>query len=170
MHQTCLYYTWGSWHAIMLRFPLMCCKIKGICSALSAFEQRGIFIVLQPLWKLMWLLHLNHSSDLLIWVFDRRRLSCVSLEYFSLIWRRHHCQWRDADFDSLYSALMAIEQRLLGFSVPYVLWNGATASGGLVIHLFPSVLQWSCHYVFLRLRSVVAEIRTLSLPLARRTL
>ena len=37
-------------------------------------------------------------------------------------------------------------------------------------HLLPSVWQWSCHYMFLRLRSVAAGIRTPNLPLARRTL
>ena len=35
-----------------------------------------------------------------------------------------------------------------------------------MIHLFPSVLLWSCHYVYLRHRSVVAEIRTLLTPSA----
>ena len=33
----------------------------------------------------------------------------VSLENFSLIWRRQHCRWRAANFE-LCSALMAIEQ------------------------------------------------------------
>ena len=37
-------------------------------------------------------------------------------------------------------------------------------------HLLRSVWQWSCHYLFLRLRSVDAGIRTPNLPLARRTL
>ena len=36
----------------------------------------------------------------------------VPLEHFSLMWRRHHCWWRAANFD-LCSALMAIE--LWGF-------------------------------------------------------
>ena len=36
-------------------------------------------------------------------------------------------------------------------------------------HLMPSVWQWSCHYLFLRLRSVAAGIRTPNLPLARQT-
>ena len=31
-------------------------------------------------------------------------------------------------------------------------------------HLLPSVQQWSCHYLFLRLRSVTAGIRTPNLP------
>ena len=33
-------------------------------------------------------------------------------------------------------------------------------------HLLPSVSQWSCHYLFLRLRSVAAGIQTPNLPLA----
>ena len=33
-------------------------------------------------------------------------------------------------------------------------------------HLLPSVWQWSCHYLFLQLRSVSAGIRTPNLPLA----
>ena len=37
-------------------------------------------------------------------------------------------------------------------------------------HLLPSVWQWSCHYLFLRLRSFTAIIRTPDLPLAERTL
>ena len=32
-------------------------------------------------------------------------------------------------------------------------------------HLLPSVWQWSCHYMFLRLMSVAAGIRTPNLPL-----
>ena len=35
--------------------------------------------------------------------------------------------------------------------------------------LLPSVWQWSFHYLFLRLRSFAAGIRTPNLPLARRT-
>ena len=37
-------------------------------------------------------------------------------------------------------------------------------------HLLPSVWQWSCHNLFLRLRSVAAGIRIPNLPLAGRTL
>ena len=35
-------------------------------------------------------------------------------------------------------------------------WHGS--------HLLPSVQQWSCHYLFLRLRSVTTGIRTPNLP------
>ena len=37
-------------------------------------------------------------------------------------------------------------------------------------HLLPNVLQWSCHHMFLWLRSVAAVIWTPNLPLARPTL
>ena len=48
----------------------------------------------------------------------------VSLENFSLVWRRHHCWWRAANFD-LCSALLAIEQWGF-FSVLHLLWHGAS--------------------------------------------
>ena len=38
------------------------------------------------------------------------------------------------------------------------------------LHLFPSVWQWSCHYLFLRLRIVAAGIRTPNLLFAGLTL
>ena len=48
----------------------------------------------------------------------------VSLENFSLIWKRHQCRWRAANF-YLCSALIAIG--LWGFfSVPHLLWHGAS--------------------------------------------
>ena len=43
----------------------------------------------------------------------------VPLENFSLIWRRHHCRWRAANFD-LCSELMVIEQWGF-FIVPHLL-------------------------------------------------
>ena len=52
----------------------------------------------------------------------------VQLENFSLIWRRHHCWWRAANFD-LCSALMAIEQWGF-FSVPHLLWHGTSVYNG----------------------------------------
>ena len=95
----------------------------------------------------------------------------VPLEIFSLIWRRHHCRWRAANFD-LISALKAIEQWGF-FCVPHLLWHGASVYNGHlqgpVTHLLPCVWQWSCHYLCLRLRSVAAGIRKPKLPLARRT-
>ena len=52
----------------------------------------------------------------------------VPLENFSLIWRRHHCRCRAANFD-LCSALMAIEQWGF-FNVPHLLWHGPTLYNG----------------------------------------
>ena len=88
----------------------------------------------------------------------------VPLENFSLIWRRHHCRRRAANFD-LCSALMTIEQWGF-FSVPHLLWHGASVYNGNLSkdpwhsHLLLIVWLWSCHYLFLRLRSVAAGIRT----------
>ena len=86
----------------------------------------------------------------------------VPLENFSLIWRRHHYRWRAANFD-LCSELMAIEQWGF-FSVPHLLWHGSSIimvifEGPWHSHLLPSVWQWSCHYLFLRLGSVAAGNR-----------
>ena len=88
----------------------------------------------------------------------------IPLENFSLIRRRHHCQWGVANFD-LCSALMAIEQwrflnvpHLLRPGLPYIMiisedpWHS---------QLLPSVWQWNCHYLFLRHRSVTTGDRTL---------
>ena len=64
------------------------------------------------------------------------------------------------------------------FNLSLLLWHGASIYNG---HLrgpvtltpnaeFLAVWQWSCHYLFLRLRSVAAGIRTSNLPLAGPTL
>ena len=47
---------------------------------------------------------------------------------FSIIWRRHHCRWRAANFD-LCSALMAIEQWGF-FSMPHPLRQGPNVYNG----------------------------------------
>ena len=92
----------------------------------------------------------------------------VPLENFSLIWRRHHCRWRAAHFD-LSSALMAIEQWGF-FNVPHPLRHQSTVYDGhlrgpvTLTPLMPSVWQWSCHYLFSRLRSVATGDRT---PISR---
>ena len=89
----------------------------------------------------------------------------MPLENFSLndIWRRHHYWWRASNLD-LYIALMSIEQweflachTYCDTGHPFTmvisedLWHS---------HLFPSVWQWRCHYLFLWIRSVVAWILT----------
>ena len=78
----------------------------------------------------------------------------VQLENFSLIWRRHYCRWRAANFN-LCSALMAIGQWGF-FSVRHLLGHGTSVI--MVIsedpwhsYLLPSVWQWSFHYLFLGL-------------------
>ena len=100
----------------------------------------------------------SHGVWLFVWVGFY-----VPLENFSLIWRRHHYRWRVSNFD-LCSALMAIDQWRF-FSVPHLLWHGHTLY--MIIckdpwhpHLLPSVWQLSYHYLFLRLLSVAAGIRT----------
>ena len=79
----------------------------------------------------------------------------IPIENFSFICRRHRYQWRASNFD-LCSTLMAIEQWGF-FSVPHLLWHRATVHNshfrGPVTHLLPSDGQWSCYYLFLRLRS-----------------
>ena len=98
----------------------------------------------------------------------------VLLLNFSLIWRRHHCQGRVANFD-LCSALMAIEQ--WGFiSMPHILRHRASICNG---HLWWPVtltliaehlaVELSLPFVFW-LSSIVAWIRTPNLPLVRGTL
>ena len=52
----------------------------------------------------------------------------VSLENFSIIWRRHHCHRRATNFD-LCSAITAIEQWGF-FKVPHPLWHGAFVYNG----------------------------------------
>ena len=79
------------------------------------------------------------------------------LENFSLIWSRHdhHYRWRAANFD-LWSAFMAIEQRGF-FSVPHLLWNGASVYNGHLRGppwhslLLLSGWQWNCPYLFYNL-------------------
>ena len=96
----------------------------------------------------------------------------VPLENFSLLWRCHHLRWRPANFD-LCSALMtliAIEQWGF-FCVLHLLWHETSltiSKDQRHSSLLPCVWQWSCHYLFLRLKSVAAWIRTPNLPLAGR--
>ena len=63
------------------------------------------------------------EKDLFIclWIF-------VPIENFSLIWRRHHCRWRDSNFD-LCLALMTIEQWGF-FSLPHLLRHVASVYNG----------------------------------------
>ena len=96
----------------------------------------------------------------------------VPLEIFSLMWKRHHYRWRDENFD-LCTALMTIEQWGF-FSVPHLLRHGTSVYYGHFrgpVTLTPlSTKQWSCHYLFLQVRSVAAWIRAPNLSLAGLTL
>ena len=112
-------------------------------------------------WK-SWLIwtHLVFNVMLVLYVCLR---VFVPLENVSLIWKCHHCRWWATSFD-LWSALMVIEQWGF-FSVTHVLWHGESVytmvcKDSWHSHLLLSVWQWSCHYLFLRLRSVAAGIRT----------
>ena len=99
----------------------------------------------------------------------------VPLENISLIWRRHHYRWRTANFGYARHSLPLTSEGSLACQVyggtghPFIMVISEDPCHSH-IHLLPSVWQWSCHYLFLRLRSVVAGIQTPNLPLARRTL
>ena len=87
--------------------------------------------------------------------------------------RRHHYRWMAANLDAC-SVLMAMKQWGV-FNVPYYCDTGCPFM--MVIsedpwhsHRLLCVWQWSCHHIFLRLRSVAARIRALNLPHARWTL
>ena len=89
----------------------------------------------------------------------------VLLENVLLIWRRPHCRWRAAKFDSwpLSSEGSLTCHTHCDAALPFIMvisedpWHS---------HLMPSVWQWSCHYLFLQLRSVMSP----DLPHVRRTL
>ena len=82
----------------------------------------------------------------------------VPLANFSLIWRRNHWRWRAANFDLcrhswlLSSVGSATCHTYYDTGLPFIMvisedpWHS---------HLLPSVWQWSCHNLILRLRSVV---------------
>ena len=97
----------------------------------------------------------------------------VPLENLSLIWRRHHCRWRLQILTCAWHLWPLSSEGSLAFHTyddtghPFIMvisedpWHS---------HLLPNVWQWNCHYLFSRLRSVAAGIRTPNLPLAGRTL
>ena len=87
-------------------------------------------------WRRRWSMEINFTAKLSLsdHLFNSRCYFFVCVEFivplenFILIWRRHHCRWRAANFD-LCSALMAIEQWGF-FNVPYLLWHGPTVYNG----------------------------------------
>ena len=106
----------------------------------------------------------------------------VPLENFSLIWIRHQCQWRAANFD-ICSALMAIEQ--WGFlNVPQPLRHGPTVYNGhlrgpvtltpvaerLAVELFYDCRLQSLRFVATGNRTLISRMRgkrSTSTPLRR---
>ena len=81
----------------------------------------------------------------------------VPLENFSLIWRRHH---------SLLQ-IFTYAMHLSSEGHPFIM---IISEDSWHSHQLPSVWQWGCHYLFLRVESVAAGIRTPSLPYAGLTL
>ena len=91
----------------------------------------------------------------------------VPLENFSLIWRRHHCQWRVTILTYARQLRSLSSEGSLSCHTysdtlnPFIMvisedpWHS---------HLLPSVWQWNCHYLFLRLGFVPTEERT---PISR---
>ena len=78
----------------------------------------------------------------------------VLLKNFSFKRIPHHSRWRAAN--------VAIGQWGI-FSVLHLLWDEASVYNGHLrgpVTLTPIAEQWSCHYPFLRLRSVADGIRT----------
>ena len=82
-----------------------------------------------------------------------------ALTNFSLICTRHHCQWRIF----LYVCSALIGQRSVGiFSIPHLLWHEVSVYNGNLRSTHTCCLafvQWSCHYLFLILRTVAVGIR-----------
>ena len=97
----------------------------------------------------------------------------VPLENFSLVWRRHQYRWRAAYL--IYARhlwLLRSEYFLACHNYcdtghPFIM---VISEDPWYSHLLPCVWQWSCHYLFLRLRSVEAGIRTPNLALSGPTL
>ena len=95
-----------------------------------------MFIIKTVLWKS----NIRISNNLIIlfknFVYVSFAFVCffgffVPLENCSLIWRRHHCRWRAANFD-LCSALVTIEQWGF-FSMSHLLWHGASVYNGIPV-------------------------------------
>ena len=111
---------------------------------------------------------LSKPEDLIFHILDRKKLFVclfVCFEFFVLLKnlslkmrrRRHHYKWKAANFEQC-SAPMASQQWGF-FSVLHLLWHRTSVYDGPLrgprdTNLLPSVKQWSCHYLFLRLRSV----------------
>ena len=97
----------------------------------------------------------------------------VTLDNFSLIWRRHHHRWWAANFD-LCSALMAIEQWGI-FNVQHPLWHGPSVYNGhlrgpVTLRRIAERLAVELLQHVLTTKFVAPGIPTPNLPLAGTTL
>ena len=98
-------------YKITLRYVLQ-------CKVLELYGRHKEFPKFSPAW-LEGRLAFLYFPRLFDWNF------CLEI---SLIWRRHHCRWRAANFD-LCSALMVFEQWGF-FGVPHLLWHEASVYNG----------------------------------------
>ena len=97
----------------------------------------------------------------------------VPLDTFSLIWRRHHDRWM---VEHLTYARQFWPLSSEGFFAGHTYCDTGHPIIMLISedpwrsNLLQSVWQWRWYCLFLRLRSVAAEIRRINLPRAGRTL
>ena len=131
-----------------------------VLSLLQAWYSRPFY------WRIIWCCRrprfVVFAVCLCVWVF------CPTREFFTH-WRHYRYLWKALSF---YSVLMTIGQWGF-FSVPHLLWHRISVYNGHLWKpktLLPNDWQWSCHYLFERLRSIAAGIETSNLPLARRML
>ena len=116
--------------------------------------------------------HVTSTSRCFVWLFNCLGF-IVLFENSSLIWRRHHC------FEGLQILIYARHSRSLSSEGSLACYTYCDMGHLFIMvisedswhsDLLPSVWQWSCHYLFLRLRSVAAGIQTPNLPLSGLTL
>ena len=134
--------------------------------------------------------HIYQSITKLLITYLGRRLFTYSYSFFVVffvfvflgfyvphenvsLWRCRHYRWRTTSCD-LHSTLMAIEHWGF-FSMPHLLRHGASVYNGYLrgpVTLTPvaECLAMELTCLFLRLRSLAAEIRAPNLPHGKRTL
>ena len=82
---------------------------------------------------------------------------------FSIIWRRHDYWWRASNFN-LYSALIASEQGVFS-CMPHLLCQETSVYTVIFedpwhSHQLSSIWQFSCNYLFYRIKTVATWDRT----------
>ena len=69
----------------------------------------------------------------------------VPFENFSLIWRRHHCRWRAANF----LPMLGTNGHWGFLNMPHLLWHGTSVyNGHLRGPMTHTLWRGSCHYLF----------------------